>query len=199
MDAFTGLLDLTKNQFDKFTGIFEKMQTESNAALESSRKEAIQRSEQGRKAQEQEIGTLKKSVNNQQSENSALKEIYGEAQLTSSSIQNSLMQCRSDVKQELVYRAKAEGYQKAVTSTQEKLGNGVVTQEHFISSVENQLKKHPIDIEGIQAQLDNKYPNPAPIPPLSDAVREFKIKAVEDAKALEIAAAGGKSNIKAKK
>jgi hypothetical protein len=193
LDAFTGLLELTKSQFDKLTNMFEKIVGDSNASLESSRTESIQRAEKVQKVQAQEIANLKDAIKNGQSENSALKEIYGEAQLTSTNIQNSLNQCRNDVRAELGHRAKSEVYQKAVSNTQEKLlkGNEIVSQESFALDVQNQLKNTPINTAEIDALIDTRYPSATPLPPVSDALRDQQIKIVHNSKALD-AAKGGK-------
>lgn len=122
-----------------------------------------------------------------------LRQIYGEAQVTASTVHNSLHQCRRDAKDQMVYQA-------VVANTQQSLlkSNEIVTQQAFENAVQNQLKQGPGNIDDIVAKIDNRYPNPAPIPPVSDGMRDYKIKAVEDAKALD-RAAGGKTNGNSKK
>jgi len=191
--AMSSILELTKAQFDKLTTMVQKNYIESKNDMSKTRTEAAERAQEVLKAQDEEIKMLKRALQNGQSENSALREIYGEAQVTSSTAHNSLHQCRSDAKDEMVYQA-------AVSNTQQNLlkNNEIVTQQAFETAVQNQLKQGPGNTEAIAARIENRYPNPAPIPPLSDAMRDYKIKAVEDSKALEIAA-GGKTNGKGKK
>lgn len=188
--AMNSILELTKVQFDKLTNMVQQNYVESKADMVNTRTEAAKNAKEVQKSQAEEIKILKSTIQNGQSENSALQQIYGQAQLTSASIQNSLEQCRNDVKEELVFRAKADIYKNAVANTQAKLGHEIATQEHFVAAVESELRNSPINVEAINEQLDAKYPNPSPIPPLSDAIRDHKLKAIEDKKALEIATGG---------
>jgi hypothetical protein len=183
--AMNSILELTKLQFDKLTNMVQDNYVDSKNDMVKTRAEAAQRAQEGLKAQAEEIRMLKQAIQSGQSENSALREIYGEAQVTSSTIQNSLHQCRNDAKDQMVYEA-------AVANTQQNMlkSTEVVTQQAFENAVQNQLKQGIDNTEAIVARIDNRYPNPAPIPPLSDGLRDYKIKVVEDKQAIDRAAGG---------